>query len=65
MLTAPMLSIKKEMSKELQLFAVFRNRIVHLYWKISEEEFKSQLKKIGVLSTFVRVILAYSKKKGK
>lgn len=54
--------ITSKMSKELQTFAVFRNRIVHLYWKISEEEFKQQLKKVKVLTKFVETILKYKKK---
>ncbi|MEW5896446.1 MAG: HepT-like ribonuclease domain-containing protein [Nanoarchaeota archaeon] len=54
--------IPKELSLELQRFAVFRNRIVHLYWKISEKEFLEQLGKIKFLREFSRTIVKYAKK---
>ena len=55
--------ISSALSQELQRFAVFRNRLVHLYWKISEKEFTEQLKKIGVLRQFVAVVTKLLKKK--
>ncbi|HLC97292.1 MAG TPA: HepT-like ribonuclease domain-containing protein [Candidatus Nanoarchaeia archaeon] len=51
------------LSKELQQFAVFRNRLVHLYWKISEKEFAEQLKKIGMLRDFILVVTRFLRKK--
>ncbi|MDP3640382.1 MAG: DUF86 domain-containing protein [Nanoarchaeota archaeon] len=51
------------LSKELQHFAVFRNRLVHLYWKISEKEFAEQLKKIDVLKLFISVVTRFLKRK--
>lgn len=55
--------ISSALSKELQNFAVFRNRIVHLYWKISPEEFKAQLSKISVLKDFAKKVAGYAKNK--
>ncbi len=55
--------ISGKLSQELQQFAVFRNRLVHLYWKIEEVEFQQQMKKIGVLLTFVKAVIKYLKKK--
>lgn len=49
--------ISKKMSEELHGFVVFRNRIVHVYWKIEDDEFVKQVKKVKVLSDFVKVIL--------
>lgn len=51
------------LSKELQQFAVFRNRLVHLYWKITEKEFAEQLKKIDVLKLFITVVTRFLKRK--
>ena len=48
--------ISKDLSEELQHFAVFRNRIVHLYWKISDEEFEQQLQRIHILIKFAKVV---------
>lgn len=49
--------IASKLSKELQVFAMFRNRIVHVYWKIEDEEFVKQLRKVKVLSDFVKIVL--------
>ena len=48
--------INSSLGKELQKFASFRNRLVHLYWNISPKEFNEQLKKINQLQEFARVI---------
>lgn len=55
--------ISPKLSKELQTFAVFRNRLVHLYWKINPEEFAQQLRKTPFLVAFVRVIAHALKKR--
>lgn len=55
--------IDQKLSEELQRFAVFRNRLVHLYWKIGEAEFKGQLAKINLLRDFVKVITRVLKSK--
>ncbi len=52
--------ISVKMSDELQQFAVFRNRMVHLYWKISDEEFKIQFTKVKILRDFVKKVVRYS-----
>ena len=57
--------IPAELSKELQQFATFRNRLVHLYWKISDEEFKAELEKISGLTNFAKKVTAYLNQKKK
>lgn len=54
--------LTSELSKELQQFATFRNRLVHLYWKISDEEFKSELGKMSTLTRFVGSVTKYMQK---
>ncbi len=54
--------ISHDLSLELQQFAVFRNRLVHLYWKVEEEEFMMQLRKITILTDFVKMLVAYLQK---
>ena len=49
--------ITASLSKELQYFCSFRNRLVHLYWDISKEEFQVQIKKRTKLLEFVAIIL--------
>ena|SRR3989338_7884280 len=56
-------AISSKVSKEMQNFAVFRNRLVHLYWKISDEEFKSQLDKLNVFIDFVKEMTIFLHKK--
>ncbi len=51
--------IAPELSGKLQRFATFRNRLVHLYWKISDEEFKAELGRISVLDQFVKRVIRH------
>lgn len=55
--------ISPRVSKEMQNFAVFRNRLVHLYWKISDEEFTSQLEKLNVFIDFVKETTTFLQKR--
>lgn len=54
--------IAHDLSLELQQFAVFRNRLVHMYWKVEDEEFIAQLRKAAILTDFVKALLAYLQK---
>ena len=54
--------ISAALSVQLQDFATFRNRLVHLYWKISDDEFKAQLEKVSLLSAFAKIISKYAKR---
>ncbi len=56
-------AISPPISKEMQNWAVFRNRLVHLYWKISAEEFKAQLDKLKVLVDFVQETTTFLQKR--
>lgn len=55
--------LTSELSKDLQQFATFRNRLVHLYWKISDEEFKAELGKMSTLTRFVKSVTQYVHKR--
>ena len=53
--------ISKEIGKELISFASFRNRLVHLYWRVERDEMLSKLDEIEVVKQFVEGVYAYLK----
>lgn len=49
--------ISRPLSRELQYFCGFRNRLVHLYWEIKNEEFRVQVKKKHKLLEFATIVV--------
>lgn len=49
--------LSPETGKKLEEFASFRNRLVHLYWEVTEEEVISKLKELDILKSFAKEVL--------
>ena len=53
--------ISKEIGKELISFASFRNRLVHLYWRVERDEMLSKLDDIEIVKQFAEGVYTYLK----
>jgi uncharacterized protein YutE (UPF0331/DUF86 family) len=53
--------ITKDIGKQLISFASFRNRLVHLYWRVERDEMLSKLDEIEVVKRFAEGVYAYLK----
>jgi uncharacterized protein YutE (UPF0331/DUF86 family) len=53
--------ISENIGKELISFTSFRNRLVHLYWRVERDEMLSKLDDITVVKQFVESVYAYLK----
>lgn len=57
--------ISKRVSEEMGDFVSIRNRLVHLYWDVSEEEIKEVINKINFFDEFVKEVLKFLKRREK
>lgn len=55
--------ISKVVADNMESFVAFRNKLVHLYWKIEREEIYSKFKDINTIKVFVEEITANLKNK--
>jgi uncharacterized protein YutE (UPF0331/DUF86 family) len=53
--------ISKEIGTELISFASFRNRLVHLYWRVERDEMLSKLDDIEIVKQFAEGVYTYLK----
>lgn len=53
--------ISEDISSALQDFTAFRNRLVHLYWKITQEEVLEKINEIDYFKKFAQEILKFIK----
>lgn len=54
--------LSQEIGSVMESFASFRNRLVHLYWKVSRQETIAKLEEIDFLKTFAAQIAEYIEK---
>jgi len=56
--------ISEEIEKEMVKLTGLRNRLVHLYWDVNEEEVLSACENLNVFEKFVKEIFDFLKSKG-
>ena len=56
--------ISEDIRKNIESFVIFRNRIVHLYWKVEKKETYQKIKEIDSLKKFIEELFSYLKEKG-
>lgn len=54
--------ISKDLEKKMLDFTTMRNRLVHLYWKVTKKELDEELKDIDHLKEFAKRILKVSER---
>ncbi len=53
--------LSEEVGEKLMGFASFRNRLVHLYWRVEQEEVLSKLGEIEFTKEFAEEVYSYLK----
>lgn len=53
--------LSSEIGEKMEEFATFRNRLVHLYWKVEEAEMRSKIKEVHIAKRFGEEIYKYLK----
>jgi uncharacterized protein YutE (UPF0331/DUF86 family) len=53
--------ISQELGKQLMAFALFRNRLVHLYWHVERDEILAKLEEIEFVKKFAEDVYTYLK----
>ncbi|MEK6647130.1 MAG: HepT-like ribonuclease domain-containing protein [Candidatus Firestonebacteria bacterium] len=55
--------LSKDTGAEMESFAKFRNKLVHLYWVVDKEELYAKLEQKNIIKSFVIEITKYLNKK--
>jgi uncharacterized protein YutE (UPF0331/DUF86 family) len=56
--------ISEEIEKEMIKLTGLRNRLVHLYWEVNEEEVLSACENLNIFEKFVKEVFDFLKSKG-
>ncbi len=56
--------ISEELEKEMVKLTGLRNRLVHLYWEVDEEEVLNVCENLNIFEKFVKEVLDFLKSKG-
>ena len=55
--------IKEEIAEKMMELVSFRNRLVHLYWKVEEKEVIERANNLEIFDNFVKEVIKYLKEK--
>ncbi len=56
--------INGEVAKEMMILVGVRNRLVHVYWEVKENEIDSIIGNLEIFDKFIKQIFSFLKKKG-
>ncbi|MCD6408165.1 DUF86 domain-containing protein, partial [bacterium] len=55
--------IKEEIAEKMIELVGFRNRLVHLYWKVEEKEVVERANNLKIFDNFLKEVIKYLKEK--